>query len=157
MKSFFKKFSQYSKKLNRTKAKKTFVTNYSTIQLFNPSTIILMFVINLILPAQAFEDYIITTNGKLTDISIENNKIVDVYPLITVMNEKNTLIVSPLQVGKTRVCVLKNDKEKVMFNVEVNEYKTSIDEVEGFDILSLDSPAEEEFQLDEPPMLKEIQ
>lgn len=109
------------------------------------------------LQAHAFEDYIITTNGKLTDISIENNKIVDVYPLITVMNEKNTLIVSPLQVGKTRVCVLKNDKEKIMFNVEVNEYKTSIDEVEGFDILSLDSPDEEEFQLDEPPMLKEIQ
>ena len=109
------------------------------------------------LQAHAFEDYIITTNGKLTDISIENNKIVDVYPLITVMNEKNTLIVSPLQVWKTRVCVLKNDKEKIMFNVEVNEYKTSIDEVEGLDILSLDSPAEEEFQLDEPPMLKEIQ
>lgn len=156
MKSFFKKFSQYSKKLNRTKAKKTFVTNYSTIQLFNHSTIILMFVINLILPAQAFEDYIITTNGKLTDISIENNKIVDVYPIITVMNDKNTLMVTPLKEGKTRVCFLKNNKEKVMFNIEVTEEKTLIDEVEGFDILSLDSPVEENFILDEPPIFKEV-
>lgn len=157
MKNFLKKFSQYSKKLNRTKAKKTFVTNYSTTQLFNLSTIILILVINLTLPVHAFEDYIITTNGKLTDISIENNKIVDVYPLVTIMNEKNTLMLSPLQIGKTRVCVLKNDKEKIMFNVEVKENETIIDEVEGFDILSLDSPIKEEFQLDEPPILKEAQ
>lgn len=116
----------------------------------------IIFVLCFSLQAQAFEDYIITTNGKLTDISIENNKIVDVYPLITIMNEKNTLMVSPLQVGKTRVCVLKNNKEKIMFHIEVEENKTTIKEVEGFEILSLDSPNEEEFILDEPPMLKEV-
>ena len=116
----------------------------------------IIFVLCFSLQAQAFEDYIITTNGKLTDISIENNKIVDVYPLITIMNEKNTLMVSPLQVGKTRVCVLKNNKEKIMFHIEVEENKTTIKEVEGFEILSLDSPNEEDFILDEPPMLKEV-
>ena len=116
----------------------------------------IIFVLCFSLQAQAFEDYIITTNGKLTDISIENNKIVDVYPLITIMNEKNTLMVSPLQVGKTRVCVLKNNKEKIMFHIEVEEDKTTIKEVEGFEILSLDSPNEEDFILDEPPMLKEV-
>ena len=116
----------------------------------------IIFVLCFSLQAQAFEDYIITTNGKLTDISIENNKIVDVYPLITIMNEKNTLMVSPLQVGKTRVCVLKNNKEKIMFHIEIEENKTTIKEVEGFEILSLDSPNEEEFILDEPPMLKEV-
>ena len=111
--------------------------------------------INLILPAHAFEDYIITTNGKLTDISIENNKIVDIYPLITIMNDKNTLMVSPLQEGKTRFCVLKNGKDKVMFHIEITENKTIIEDVEGFDILALDSPMRDEFELDEPPMLKE--
>lgn len=116
----------------------------------------IIFVLCFSLQAQAFEDYIIMTNGKLTDISIENNKIVDVYPLITIMNEKNTLMVSPLQVGKTRVCVLKNNKEKIMFHIEVEENKTTIKEVEGFEILSLDSPNEEDFILDEPPMLKEV-
>jgi hypothetical protein len=157
LKSFLKKFSQYSKKLNRTKAKKSFVTNYSTIQLFNLSTIILILVINLILPAQAFEDYIITTKGKLTDISIEDNTIVDVYPFITVMNDKNTLFVSPLKIGKTRFCVLKNGKEKIMFNIEVQENNTIIDKVTGFDILALDTPEENSFELDEPPLLKEVQ
>ncbi len=149
MKSFLEKISQYLKKNNRTKPKKTFVTSFSTI--------VLILVVNLIMPVQAFEDYIITTNGKLTDISIEDNTIVDVYPLITIMNDKNTLMVSPLKVGKTRVCILKNDKEKIMFHIEVTENKTIIDEVKGFEILALDTPdSEEEFELDEPPMLREI-
>ena len=72
------------------------------------------------------------------------------------MNDKNTLMVTPLKEGKTRVCFLKNNKEKVMFNIEVSEEKTLIDEVEGFDILSLDSPVEENFILDEPPIFKEV-
>ena len=115
-----------------------------------------IFILCFSLQAHAFEDYIITTNGKLTDISIEDNTVVDVYPLITIMNEKNTLMVSPLQVGKTRVCVLKNNKDKIMFNIEIQKDKTFIDEVKDFEILSLDIPESNEFILDEPPKLKEV-
>ena len=42
----------------------------------------------IILPAQAFEDCVISTDGKLSDISIEHNDIIDVYPIFTIMNEK---------------------------------------------------------------------
>ena len=108
------------------------------------------------LQVQAFEDYIIMANGKLTDISIEDNTIVDICPLITVMNDKNTLMLSPLKTGKTRFCVLKNNKEKVMFNVEVLDKKTIISEAKGFEIFSLDDPDDERFELDEPPMWKEV-
>ena len=114
-----------------------------------------IFLLCFTLQARAFEDYIIATNGKLTDISIEDNTIIDVYPLITIMNDKNTLIVSPLKTGKTRFCVLKNNKEKFMFNVEVSQNKTTIDDVKGFEILSIDVlQKEEELILDEPPLLK---
>lgn len=157
MKGFLTKISQYSKRYNHTKVKRTFVTNSSTLKLFNYSTIILVLIINLILPVHAFEDYIITTNGKLTDISIEDNTIVDVYPLITVMNDKNILIISPLKVGKTRFCVLKNNKEKVMFNIEIFETKTKIDKVKGFEILAIDTPVEHNFILDKPPTIKEVE
>lgn len=102
----------------------------------------------------AYQDCLITTNGKLTDISIEDNSMIDVYPLVTLMNDKNTLIVTPLKTGKTRFCVLKNDKEIVMFNVEIMTDKTSIDEVKGFEILTIDKPFEDELTLDEPPTLK---
>ncbi len=102
--------------------------------------------------AQAFEDCIITNDGHLSDISIEHNDVVDVYPLITIMNDKNTLIVHPLKEGKTRVCVLKDKKDKIMFNIEVTKEKTIIDEVKGFDILGIDAPPGlYEYELDLPP------
>ena len=49
------------------------------------------------LPVAAFEDCIITTKGKLNDIRIQHNDIIDVFPLITISNNKNTLIVHPLK------------------------------------------------------------
>ena len=100
--------------------------------------ILLMFISSL--QTQAFEDCIISTKARLTDISIEDNSIVNVYPLITLYNKKNMLIVEPLKEGKTRFCVLKNDKEK-----------TTIDEVKGFIIQTIDIPESDEFELDEPP------
>lgn len=106
------------------------------------------------LQTYAFEDYIITTKGKLTDIRIEDNKIIDVYPLVTLTNKKNILIVNPLNTGKTRFCLLKNNKDIIMFNVEITENKTTIDAVKGFDILKLDIPFEE-LELDFPPQIKE--
>lgn len=114
--------------------------------------ILLIFLTSL--QTHAFEDCVITTNGKLTDISIEDNTVINVCPLITLMNEKNTLIVSPLKIGKTRFCVLKNNKDIVMFNVEVKENKTIIDDVKGFDIIAIDAPFEE-FVLDLPPNIGE--
>lgn len=115
---------------------------------------IIALIITSSLQTYAFEDYVITTKGKLTDISIEDNSVVNVYPLITLKNDKNTLIVQPLKTGKTRFCVLKNGKDIVMFNVEIEETKTSISEVKGFNILSIDNPPNL-FEIDLPPILNE--
>lgn len=114
--------------------------------------IILIFLTTLSTPA--FQDCIVINDGKLTDINIEDNTIIDVYPLITVMNEKNTLIVHPLKAGKTRFCALKNNKHLVLFEVEVSEYETKIIHPEDFEVLSIDTPDDEfefDFELDEPP------
>jgi len=106
------------------------------------------------LQAQAFEDCIIMADVPLVDIRIENNKIIDVCPLVTVMNEKNILIVHPMLEGITRFSVWKNYKEQVIFNVEVTESNTYIAPVDGFNIFTLDEPPQEEdFVLDLPPGL----
>ena len=100
----------------------------------------------------AFEDYLIINNGKLTDIKIEDNSIIDVFPMITISNDKNILIVRPLKVGKTNFCALKNNKDVILFNVEVKEDETIINNVKGFDILSIDKPTNyKEIQIDLPP------
>ena len=109
----------------------------------------------LFLPAFAFEDYIITSNGKLTDIKIQHNDIIDVFPLITIMNDKNTLIVHPLKEGSTKFTVLKNNKDKYLFDVKVTDNETTVKDVSGFEIMAIDCPPgyfEYYFDLDEPPL-----
>ncbi len=103
----------------------------------------------------SYQDCIVINSGKLTDINIEDNTMIDVFPLITVMNEKNTLIVHPLKSGKTRFCALKNNKNLVLFEVQVSDYETVISAPDGFEVFSMDTPNNEfEFVLDEPPMVK---
>ena len=112
----------------------------------------------LSLPAFAFEDCLIMSNGKLNNIKIQHNDIVDVFPLITVMNDKNTLIVHPLKQGSTKFSVVKNDKDKYFFDVTVTENSTDIEPKEGFEILKIDCPPggyEYYFDLDEPPVKEE--
>ena len=116
------------------------------------SAILLIF--STITAVQAFEDCIITSDGKLTDIKIEDNTIVDICPVVTIMNEKNTLILHPMKIGQTKACVLKNDKEIIDFDVDVRADETIIKEVDGLEILTLDEP-DIPLELDEPPILKE--
>ena len=119
---------------------------------------ILISLILLSIPAYAYEDCIISTNGKLTDIKIQHNDIIDVFPMITVTNDKNTLIVHPLKEGTTKFTVVKNDKNKYLFSVNVKNDGTEITPVEGFDVLTVDCPPntyEYFFDLDEPPGVNE--
>ena len=117
--------------------------------------ILLIFVIPL--QTKAFEECIISTNGKLTDIKIENNKVVDVFPLITIMNNKNTLFIKPIQEGETSFSVLKNGKHSYSFDVKITKDKTEVNEVKGFKILTLDYPPNNKnFELDLPPKPKKI-
>lgn len=114
--------------------------------------IILNAILMLYSNSYAYENAFVISDGTFSDINIEDNTIVDVFPLITVMNEKNTLIFRPLKEGKTKVCVLKNKKEKVMFNVKITDTTTVISDNESCEIFILDSPPiDEDFEIDLPP------
>ena len=126
--------------------------------------LILLTSIMFLSPAFAFEDYILMSDGKLTDIKIQHNDIIDVYPMITILNDKNTLIIHPLKEGSTKFTVVKNDKEKFLFNVDVNENNTTISSKEGFEMFSVDTPpGNDDFsdldieKLDEPPFIKNFE
>ena len=121
--------------------------------------LIIFFAILLSLPVYAFEDCLIMTNGKLNNIKIQHNDIVDVFPLITVMNDKNTLIVHPLKEGETKLSVTKNDQDRIIFSVKVTESSTVVEtDKEGFEILNIDCPPGSfmyYFDLDAPPSMYE--
>ena len=110
-------------------------------------------------PVFAFEDALVITNGKLNNIKIQHNDIIDVFPVITVMNDKNTLIVHPLKEGETKFSVTKNDKDRYTFSVKVTEGFTNVEtDKDGFEILSIDCPPGSfmyYFDLDEPPYIGE--
>ena len=112
----------------------------------------------LCMPVYAFEDCIISTNGKLTDIKIQHNDVIDVFPMITVMDDKNTLVVHPLKEGTSKFTVMKNNKDKFLFSVTVNDEGTYINPVDSFEIFTVDCPPgayEYYFDLDEPPSAEE--
>ena len=99
----------------------------------------------------AFDEVVVFSDAKLTDIKIKDSSILRVYPLVTIMNEKNTLFFHPQNIGTTEVCLLKNNKDLVVFNVEVREDETIIEGAKDFDILAIDSPPDV-FELDLPPL-----
>ena len=106
------------------------------------------------IPAFAYEDCIIASDGKLTDIKIQHNDIIDVFPLITIMNNKNTLVIHPLKEGSTKFTVVKNNKDKFLFSVKVSDEETEVSRNEGFEVMTIDCPPgayEYYFDLDEPP------
>lgn len=133
-------------------AKKNFITDLITPSLSHFVTLIIC-LFALVPMTYAFEDVIITNNSKLSDIKIEDHDIIDVFPLITIMNDKNTLIVHPLKEGKSEFAVLKDGKKLVKFSVKVEADETKIEPVDGFEILTIDYPPNIfEYELDEPPV-----
>ena len=110
-------------------------------------------IFGIALQANALEDCIISAKGQLFDIRIENHDIIDVYPLVTISNKKNTLIVHPLKTGMTAFTVMKNGKTKHLFVVNVKEDSTIIKGDEEFSIMTLDAPpVNTSFDLDLPPL-----
>ena len=142
------------KRTNNSEYKKTLnsIITCSLVHLFTCSLLLPT------LPAFAYEDCIISTNGKLTDIKIQHNDVIDVYPLVSISNNKNILIVHPLKVGTTKFSVLKNKKDKAVFTVQIGDKNTVISDVSGYEILSIDNPpktGEYDFELDEPPVFNQ--
>lgn len=107
------------------------------------------------LQAQAFEEYILSTESILSKIKVENQEILSVQPVITIDNSKNTLFITPLKEGQTNFSFIKDGIEKITIDVNIGEEKTSFSEIEGFDIISFDAPPVIlDYNLDQPPIIK---
>ena len=93
--------------------------------------IILIFLIFLTaLQAQAFEDFVLSTDGKISNIKIEDNSIVNINPLTTILNEKNTLFIIPQKLGETSFSLQKNN-ETFKFSIKIDEEETTISEIDA--------------------------
>ena len=119
------------------------------------SFLIIALILISTLQTQAFEEYILSTEGKLSKINIENSEILKIEPVITIDNSKNTLFITPLKEGETKFSVVKNNVEKITFDVKINEENISFSQIDGFDIVAFDAPPVIlDCNLDEPPVIK---
>lgn len=105
------------------------------------------------IPVFAFEDCVITSDTKITKIEVQDKNIVEISPLVTVMNERNTILVHPLKEGETTFKLFKNNNEKVVFNIKINNNQTIIEDKDGYEAFVLDNPPEM-FDIDLPPNTK---
>lgn len=111
----------------------------------------ILLILNSITTTQAFESCVATSDTAITDIKVKDATIINVYPLVTIYNDKKTIIIEPLKTGETQVCVLKDNNKIVEFNVKVTDENTIVEKTKGIEILTIDEP-ETPFELDEPPM-----
>lgn len=110
------------------------------------------------LQAQAFEEYILSTKSILSEIKIENQEILNIEPIVTIDNSKNTLFIIPLKEGKTSFSFVKDKKEKISFDVKIEGKKAFFSKIEGFDIVTFDEPPIIlDCNLDKPPVIKKDQ
>ena len=106
------------------------------------------------LQAQAFEDFILSTDSKISNIKIKDTSVIKINPLTTILNEKNTLFIIPQKIGETSFSLQKGDKI-FNFNVVVKDNETIISETDEFEIVSLDThPQILDCEIDLPPVLK---
>lgn len=103
------------------------------------------------LPALAFEDYMIVSNSIVKSIAVENDKILDAKPVYTIDNEKKIIILTPLSEGKTKLLINTADGEKII-DVKITDKKTTIKPEEGFEYFEMDIPPEE-IEIPEPPFI----
>ena len=106
------------------------------------------------LQAQAFEDFVLSTDTKISNITIKDTSVININPLPTILNEKNTLFIIPQKIGETSFS-LQKDGKIFNFNVVVKDNETIISENDEFEIVSLDThPQILDCEIDTPPVLK---
>lgn len=116
--------------------------------------LIFLFILCFSLQVQAFEDIVLSTDGKITNIKIKDTSIININPLTTIQNERNILFITPLKTGETTFSLIKDD-EKYDFNIKVEKNKTILNENDEFEILSLDiQPEILDCEIDLPPVLR---
>lgn len=103
------------------------------------------------LPALAFEDYMIISNSIVKSITVENNEILDAKPVYTIDNEKKIIILTPLKEGKTKIFITTIDSEKII-DVKITDKQTTLKPEEGFEYFEIDIPPEE-IEIPEPPLV----
>lgn len=91
--------------------------------------------------AYALQDYLIFSDKPVKGVSVEDKSILRVFPVQTIDNSKQTIILKPIKEGKTNVIIKTNVSENVL-KVKIKKDETLIKDCNGFDFMPADIPSE---------------
>ena len=95
----------------------------------------------LTMPVQAYENFMIISEAPIKSIQVQNEKIITTKPVTTLVNDKRFLMLTPVNIGKSKL-YLTLDKEIKVIDVKVHEKVTLIEPIKGFIYLPIDAPPE---------------
>jgi len=102
----------------------------------------------------AFDNYLLHTDKPVLKITSSDSSIVTANVLVTIMNEKDTVIITPKNVGKAVLTFCFKD-ETIEIPVSVRKIKTVFKKHPKFNFIKIDAPPQL-FQIDLPPRVEEI-
>ena len=102
----------------------------------------------------AFDNYLVHTEKPVVKIVSTDNNIITANVLVTIINEKDMVIIAPKQSGKAILTFYFKD-ETVEIPVTVKKNKTIFKKTESLKFIKIDIPPQL-FQIDLPPRAEDI-
>ena len=101
----------------------------------------LLIVISFVAPCHAYENYMLMTDKKVTNIKVSNENVITVKPIVSLKCEGNSMMVIPRNIGCSNLYFCKG-KKRIKLWVKVKENKTCIKKVNGVKAVPMDLPPE---------------
>ena len=105
------------------------------------------------LSAYAYEDFLISVGDIVAQIKNNSPEIIDVKTQVTIMNERNLVIVTCLKEGIGKFSLMLENGKVEDFQVTVNKKESKIETSANFEIFTIDDISKE-WELDLPPGVK---
>lgn len=102
----------------------------------------------------AFDDYVVHTTKPVNKVVSSDRNIVTANVLVTIMNEKDTILISPKSEGKA-ILIFEFKDETITVPVTVKKNRTAFKKNTVLEFVKLDPPPQL-FQIDLPPRTEGI-
>lgn len=113
--------------------------------------------INFILPAFAYDDFVVSVGDTIAQIKNKTPNIIDVEVVTTLLNERNTIVVTSKKEGRGEFCIILENGQISDFVVTIDDVESKIKTNKNYEIFTIDSVSkiettdELDFELDLPP------
>ena len=101
----------------------------------------LLIISSFLAPCHAYENYMLMTDKKVTNIKVSNEDVITVKPIVSLNCDGNSMMIIPRSVGRSNLSFCKG-KKRIKLWVIVKANKTCIKKVNGVKVVPMGLPPE---------------